>query len=405
MRTAILIIASLSIASPALGQPASQPASQPAHDHAEHTAHAGHDAVAHYTCPMHPSVKSATPGKCPICGMPLVAVKQSELESGTVVIDSATRKNVGIRIGTVERKPMTRKIRAYAQVEYDDAKLFDVAPRVHGWVVALAAKVSGQRVVRGQVLCTLYSPDVYAAELQLLDVLARGADRRSLATFERKLELLGVAKRDIEALRKRRTPHEAIPIRAPVTGYVIDKNVVEGTHADAGTRLFRVASLDEVWVEAKLFEKDASLVAVDQEVTVELAQISGHAAKGRVVQVLPYLDRSARAVVARIALDNPDGLYKPGMYADATIEVPLGEVLSVPEDAVLYAGRTRLVFVAKDGDRLTPVEVEVGHRSDGFIEVRSGLEAGDRVVVSGNFLVAAESRLKSAARYWGGGDD
>lgn len=387
-----IVLLSLLTSSIAYAQPASQPASQPAHE--------GHDHVAHYTCPMHPSVKSAEPGKCPICGMPLTPVKQSELETGTVVIDSATRKNVGIRTAEVTVQPMTRELRAFGDVAYDEARLFDVAPRVHGWVVALAARVSGQRVSRGQVLCTLYSPDVYAAELQLLDVLARGADRRSLATFERKLSLLGVAQRDIEALKKRRTPHEAIPIRAPASGFVIDKNIVEGTHADAGTRLFRVAALDSVWLEARLFEEDASLVAVGQEVKVELAHVAGPAATGRVVQVLPYLDGATRSVVARVALDNPDGHYKPGMYADATFSIPVGEVLQVPEDAVLFAGRTRLVFVERDGDRLTPVEVTTGLRANGRIEIREGLKPGDRVVVSGNFLVAAESRLRSAARYW-----
>ncbi|MEQ9495669.1 MAG: efflux RND transporter periplasmic adaptor subunit [Deltaproteobacteria bacterium] len=366
-----------------------QPASRPAHEH-----------VAHYTCPMHPSVKSAEPGKCPICGMPLTSVKQSELETGTVVIDSATRKNVGIRTAEVTVQPMTRDLRAFATVTYDEARLFDVAPRVHGWVVALAARVSGQRVSRGQVLCTLYSPDVYAAELQLLDVLARGADRRSLATFERKLSLLGVAQRDIEALKKNRKPHEAIPIRAPASGFIIDKNIVEGTHADAGKRLFRVAALDSVWLEARLFEEDASLVAVGQEVEVELAHVAGPAVKGRVVQVLPYLDGATRSVIARVALDNPDGRYKPGMYADAAFSIPIGEVLQVPEDAVLFAGRTRLVFVEREGDRLTPVEVTTGLRANGKIEIREGLKPGDRVVVSGNFLVAAESRLRSAARYW-----
>lgn len=394
MRTVLLTSLLVACATTASAQ-SSQPASQPAHSD-----HAHVDAIAHYTCPMHPSVKSTTPGKCPICGMPLTPVKQSELETGTVVIDSLTRKNVGIRVAPVVKKVMTRKIRAYAEVAYDESRLFDVAPRVHGWVVSLAARVSGQHVTRGQVLCTLYSPDVYAAELQLLDVLARGADRRSLATFERKLELLGVAPRDIEALQKRRTPHEAIPIRAPATGFLIDKNVVEGTHADAGTRLFRVAALDEVWIEAKVFETDAPLVAVGQEVTVELAHVPGHHAKGRVVQVLPYLSRDRRAVIARIAVDNADGIYKPGMYADATLEVPLGEVLQVPEDAVIHAGRTRLVFVERDGDRLMPVEIATGRRSDGFIEVREGLSVGERVVVKGNFLVAAESRLRSAARYW-----
>lgn len=391
-----IVLLSLLTSSIAYAQPASQPASRPA----SQPAHEGHDQVAHYTCPMHPSVKSAEPGKCPICGMPLTPVKQSELETGTVVIDSATRKNVGIRTAEVTVQPMTRELRAFGDVAYDEARLFDVAPRVHGWVVALAARVSGQRVSRGQVLCTLYSPDVYAAELQLLDVLARGADRRSLATFERKLSLLGVAQRDIEALKKRRTPHEAIPIRAPASGFVIDKNIVEGTHADAGTRLFRVAALDSVWLEARLFEEDASLVAVGQEVKVELAHVAGPAATGRVVQVLPYLDGATRSVVARVALDNPDGHYKPGMYADATFSIPVGEVLQVPEDAVLFAGRTRLVFVERDGDRLTPVEVTTGLRANGRIEIREGLKPGDRVVVSGNFLVAAESRLRSAARYW-----
>lgn len=342
----------------------------------------------HYTCPMHPSVKAATQGQCPICGMNLTPV-----HAHGVVVDDAQREKIGVEIATVVARPMTRTVRAYGRVTYDESRLYDVAPRVHGWIVDLVAKVSGQRVRRGQVIAMLYSPEVYAAQQQMLDVLRRNGDARTVATFERKLTLMGVARRDIAALKSKRVLREAFPLRAPVDGYVVEKNIVEGTHAEAGQRLFRVAALDRVWVEADLFERDAPAAALGRIATVTAPNAEA-GLPGVIEQVLPLVDAKTRAIRARVAVDNTVGLLRPGMYADVRIEVPLGSVRQVPIGAVVYAGDRRLVFVDAGHGRLVPRRVDVGHRADGFVEIRSGLEVGDRVVASGNFLIAAESRIE-----------
>lgn len=364
--------------------------------------HAGDD-VSHYTCSMHPSVRREEPGQCPICSMDLSQVTFDEEESGVIRIDEARRGQVGIRTGKVVRAPMTRTIRALGRVAYDESRLKDVTLKLGGWITKLHVTDTGQPVKKGQVLFTLYSPELYATQQEYLLALAShtegGRDDYLIKAAEKKLQLWGLSKGQIDAIAKKGAPLEDVPFHAPASGYVIEKDVVEGAAVEAGERLFRIAALDRVWVEAELYEADLGFVAKGQRAVVALSYVPT-TYLGQVAYVYPYLDPASRTGRVRIEVPNNVLELKPDMYATVSFEIDLGPRLQVPIDAVVYTGPRRLVFVDLGEGRLRPAEVTLGVRSDDVVEVTSGLREGDVVVTSGNFLVAAESRIRSAAKIW-----
>lgn len=373
--------------------------------------HEGHghdgDDVSHYTCSMHPSVRRDAPGTCPMCGMALSPVTFEEQESGVVRIDEARGREIGIRTGKVERAPMQRTLRAVGRVAYDETRLRDVTLKLGGWITKLHVTQTGQPVKQGQLLFTLYSPELFAAQQEYLLARARSGDLAAggrgdalAKAAEKKLELWGLTAAQIAKVAEKGEPLENVPFFAPAGGYVIEKNVVEGAAVMAGERLFRIAALDKVWVEAELFEADLPSVKAGQPATVELSYLPGSVFDGKVAYVYPYLDPAARTGKVRVELPNAGRELKPDMFATVSFAVDLGTRLQIPIDAVVYTGPRRLVFVDLAEGRLRPQEVTLGARTDDKVEVLSGLTEGQTVVTSGNFLVAAESRIRSAAKFW-----
>jgi Cu(I)/Ag(I) efflux system membrane fusion protein len=379
---------------------------------AEHSAdRAQHGDVAYYTCPMHPSVREASPGKCPICGMGLTPVRQEDLDSGTVVVDEVRRQQIGVTTAPAERRSLSRHIRAVGQVRVDETRLTDVNLRMSGWVHKLYVDETGQHVKRTQTLFTLYSPELYAAEREHLTAVKRKREEGSEAlselarASEQRLRLLGMSASQIRELERRGEAWEYVPVLSPATGYVIDKDIVEGGRIEAGSRVYRIADLSRVWIDADVYESDLPQVKVGQPVRVELPYVPGQTYEGRVDYIYPTLAEATRTGRVRVVLENPDLALKPDMYANVALEADLGERLAIADSAVIYTGPRRLVFVDLGEGRLRPQEVEVGVHADGYVEVTRGLQPGDVVVTSGNFLIAAESRIRSATRYWGGAHD
>lgn len=380
--------------------------SKPVADHMGAHEEAGQ--VSHYTCPMHPSVRQKTPGKCPICGMDLAPVTHQDMQSGTVVVDEVRRQQIGVTTSVVERRQLNLEIRALGEVEYDETRLADVNLRMSGWVQKLLVNETGQRVKKGQTLFTLYSPELYAAAREHLTAVRRqkerGADGISELTqaSRQRLRLLGMTGRYIKRLESRNEAWEHVPIASPATGYIIEKNIVEGARIEQGTRVYRIADLSRVWIDAEVYESDLPHITVGQQAKVELPYVPGRAFEGKVDYIHPTLAGATRTAKVRIVLDNPDLVLKPDMYANVGLEVDLGERLAVPDTAVIYTGPRRLVFVDLGEGRLRPQEVTLGVHAEGHYEITGGLEVGDVVVTSGNFLIAAESRIRSAVKYWGG---
>lgn len=369
-----------------------------------------HDEISHWTCPMHPSVHEPGAGACPICGMDLVAVKKSEQETGEVRIGAERRQEIGIRTGVVERGNLSVSVRAVGRVTINERGLEDISLKVGGWITKLHANALGDPVRKGDPLFELYSPDLVAAQQEYLHArqtmmassIPDGRSRfESLVHAARaRLRRWGISDDDLVALDRRGEPSESLAIRSPVSGFVIEKNVVEGSAVEAGIRLLRIAPLDHVWVEAEVYENQVELLELGQVAKISLPYMADRGLKGRIAYVYPVLAGATRTARIRVELPNPDLALRPDMYANVEFQADLGDRILVPASAVLYAGPRRIVFVDMGEGRLRPREVRIGIGNGDVYEVLEGLEPGEQIVLSGNYLVASESRLKSALTQW-----
>jgi Cu(I)/Ag(I) efflux system membrane fusion protein len=369
-------------------------------------------AIDHFTCSMHPSVKQSGPGTCPICGMGLIPVTKEQQQQGVVMIDEVRRQLIGVRTEPVVTAPMRDTFRAVGHVAYDESSLADVNLKVRGWITKLFVNETGQRVGKGQTLFTMYSPELYNAEQDFLLGMQGAAASASegdsgphrtglLAHASRqRLHLLGLNDAQIDAVAQSGKPSEDIAIPSPASGFIIEKNVVEGASVDAGTRLYRIAALSRVWVDADVYESDLAHVGVGQRATITLDYLPGRAYEAKVAYVYPYLDPAARTGRVRLELANKDLDLRPGMYASVALASDLGTRVQVPASAVVYTGPRRLVFVDLGNGRFRPTEVQVGTEANGMYEVLAGVSSGDQVATSGVFLIAAEARISTAAKYW-----
>jgi len=355
--------------------------------------------ISHYTCPMHPSVHEKHDGKCPICGMDLVPVTKSEAQSGAVRVDPERLQKIGVRFATAERAPFVRELRALGRVTWDETKLVDVTFKVRGFVRDLRADALGARVARGDPLFSVYSPELYSAQAEYLQAL-RSENVPLREAARARLRLWDVAERDVAALEQRGAPLEALPVRSPASGVLVEKNIVEGAAFEPGMRLFRIAPLEHVWVEAEVYGSDLPLVAVGQSARIGVPIQPGVSLEGRVAYVLPSLASETRTARVRIELENGDLALRPEMFVDVFLHADLGERLLVPASAVIVAGERKVVFADRGEGRLEPRTVTTGAANEDQIEIVSGLADGERVVASGNFLIAAESRIQSALEQW-----
>lgn len=358
------------------------------------------DGVAYHTCSMHPSVKSKTPGTCPLCSMDLEPVTHAELQSGVIFVDAQRRQVIGVRTEYVQNRALTKSIRAPGVVTYDQTRLTDVSLKYRGWVGELHADYVGKAVVEGRPLLTIYSPELFTAQQEYLDAATAGRNERLREATRTRLLLWDFTAEQIDELERRGTPQQYVPVFSPVTGTVIEKNAVRGSAIEPAARVYRIADLSRVWIEAELYDAEIPLVSVGQEVGVELSYLPGRPLAGTVSYIYPYLDAKTRRGRARIEADNPNGLLKPDMYVGVRIEVPLGERLAVPEEAILYGGESRIVFLDLGEGKLRPQRITTGTRAGDLVEVVEGLSEGDVVVTSGNFLIASESKLKAGIEKW-----
>ena len=391
-------------ADPALGSP------HAGHGGAPPAAADGEGEIAYYTCPMHTYIRSHEPGTCPVCSMTLVPVTREELSTGTVMIDAQRRQAIGVRTAPVERRVIEKTIRTVGRITYDETRLSDVSLKVGGWIGTLYADAPGKKVQAGAPLFTLYSPELYSAQEEYLTALrsqeaARGTSAPDRADYlveaaATRLRLWDVTDAQLQEIQAGRAPLKYFPIVSPATGFIVEKNVVEGASLMPGERLFRIAALDEIWIEASLYESEFPLVFAGQPVRVTLPYLPDRRISGKVAFIYPYLDGEARTGRIRIVVENPDLDLRPDMYATVELDVDLGSRLVVPESAVIYAGPRQFVFLDLGEGRLRPQRVELGLKTSDFVEVTDGVSEGDPIVVSGNFLVAAESRLKTAMENW-----
>lgn len=327
-----------------------------------------------------------------------------------VRLSADAARRIGVRYAVAESKIIDRTIETVGTVTYDETRIADVSPKIDGWVERLYVDFTGAPVRRGQPLLALYSPMLVSAQEEL--ILARrlfdeaAADPTSRSA-ERARQLLEASRRrlaywDIPAAQVRRIeesgqPTKTLTLTAPASGFVVEKNVFEGGRVAPGVNLYRIADLSTVWVEGEVFERDLSRVRQGQAARVSVQAYPGEAFTGKVAYVYPTVSLEARTGRVRVELANPQGRLKPGMYVRVALEVPSGDPrLVVPRDAVHATGERAWVFVKDPDGTLIAREVETGLVAGREIEILSGLEEGESVVASANFLIDAESSMGSA---------
>lgn len=339
------------------------------------------------------------------------AAANSAMGSGTVTLTAAQERELGVTFGSVEVRPLVGDTRAVGVVTVDESRLAQVAPKFSGFVERLYVNETGQPVSRGQPLLDVYSPDVLAAEQDLLlaEQLQRNIGQSTIpgvppsttdlvAAAKRRLELWGIAPAQIDDVIRTGTVRRAFTLYSPASGVVVQKNVIQGQSIAAGQTLYTIADLSDVWIDAQLREADASAARTGAGADIEVTGLPGRVFKGRVAYVYPTLDSASRAVRARVVVSNGDGALKPGMYATVHLRAATRSALTVPTSAVLRTGTRNVVFVEMGGGHLMPMEIEVGQTAGDYTEVLSGLEPGQRVATSAQFLLDSESNLAEVMR-------
>lgn len=360
-----------------------------------------------------PSSISDKPGKSAM-GMDLVPVYEDESkESGgfTVTIDPVVVQNMGVRVAKVTLGRVNQTIRAVGYLTEAEPNIHDINLRVSGWLEKLYADTEGEHVKKGEPLFELYSPEVQVAVGELIaarmesaslgastDKLVRDNVQTLLSSSRRKLLQWGLTENEADRLSKLDQPPRTVIFYSPITGHMIQKNVVEGASVKAGDRVLQIVDHSTLWVDAQVYEQDLSLIKLGEKVTTTFESMPGKTVEGKVIFIHPHLDPSTRTARVRMTLPNPNLTLRPGMYAIAEISAELGdEALLVPREAVIDTGTRQIVFLALGNGRFEPREIKTGlSSSDGMLQVLEGLSRDDTVVTSGQFLLDAESRMKEA---------
>ena len=350
--------------------------------------------VLYYQHPHNPSIRSDEPRKDEM-GMDYIPVyadaDNDDVDPEIVRITPAVIQNMGVRTATVERGSLARGIRTVGFVEVDEATQSHVHLRTEGWIEDLQVRTTGERVEAGQVLFRLYSPVLVNAQEELLQIMRRGSD---LNPARQRLRALGMDDSAIRTLEERGEVLQLVPVRAAQDGIVQSLNVAEGMYVQPGTEVMSIADLSRIWVIADLFEHQSDAVREGLAAEVHLPFRAGETLNGRVGYIYPTLASPTRTIRARLSFDNPDGRLKPGMWADVHIEgEATGDVTHVPAEAVIRTGHQDRVIAALGDGRFQAREVRMGRRIGDRMEVLEGLEEGDLIVTSGQFLIDSESSV------------
>jgi Cu(I)/Ag(I) efflux system membrane fusion protein len=365
----------------------------------------GQKKILYWVDPMHPAYTSDKPGIAPDCGMTLVPVYADGAAPSTstvagyanVKLTSERQQLIGVQTGMAEVRSLGRSVRTVGRVAVDETRLYKISTKFDGYIEKLYVNVTGQQIRKGQPLFSVFSPDLLSTQQEYL--LARRAAKQSpslLAASRQRLLLWDVTPAEIRELERTGAARKSLTIYSPANGYVLNKIAVEGARVAPGEPLFEIANLDRVWIQADVYESELQFIRLGATATTTLSYIPGRTWTGRVTFIAPTVDPMTRTVKVRSEFDNADGALKPEMFGDVVIDQPERQVVVVPYSAVLQTGTRSVVFVVKGNGTFDPREVQTGTKSGDFMEVRSGVQAGEKVVTQANFLIDSESRLKAA---------
>jgi Cu(I)/Ag(I) efflux system membrane fusion protein len=347
--------------------------------------------------PMVPTQRFDHPGKSPFMDMQLVPVEEAGDESGTIKISSQVQQNLGIRTAQVTRGTLDQVITATATVGYDERDVVLVPARANGFIERLRVRATLDPVHKGQPLADLYVPDWVAAQEEYLAVkgLKSAGAADLLEGARQRMRLAGMTDDLIQTFETGGKVQSHFTVIAPITGVISELNAREGMTVMSGAPLFRVNGLATVWINAEVPESLGGQLRSGDAVKAQTPALPGVVFDGKVATVLPHVDLATRTRTARIQLANPQMQLVPGMFVTVHFAPrTLQGVLLVPSEAVIETGTRRVVILAEGAGRFRPVNVETGSEGDGHTEIRSGLTAGQTVVVSGQFLLDSEASLK-----------
>ena len=362
------------------------PAAAPASDERE---------ILYWVAPMDPGYRRDGPGKSPM-GMDLVPVYADDGDGRTVTIAPEIVQNLGVRTTRSERSRLWRGIDTVGYVDYDESKVSHIHLRTEGWLERLYVESEGERVSRGQRLFDLYAPELVNAQEEYVQALQLG--NRDLAQASRdRLEALGIPDDQIAKLKKTRRVQQTIMLYAPQDGVVSTLPVREGMFVRPAMRVMSLADLSSVWLLAEVYERQADWVKVDQPAEVRLTYRPGEVWQGEVEYIYPSLDPKTRTLRVRLRFDNPQEVLKPNMYASVRIfGGPREDIIVVPLQALIRTGRAERIIIALGDGRFEAREVQAGIESGDWIEIIEGLDTGEEVVISGQFLIDSEASLKAS---------
>lgn len=373
--------------------------------------------IKYWVAPMDPTYIRNEPGKSPM-GMDLVPVYEEaggmKEPASTIRIDPVTIQNMGIRTASAMRQPITKTIRTFGNVTYDETRMVSVNTKFDGWIEKLHVNFVGEQVRHGQPLFDIYSPELVTAQEEYLLALeaqrslgdsafesVRDSSRRLLAAARKRMQYWDMSPSQIKRLASTGQVRKAITIFSPSSGVVIKKNALEGQFVKAGQNQYEIVDLSTVWVDVDIYEYELLYVQEGMSAQMELSYIPGERFNGEVLYIYPYLSKATRTVRLRLAFPNPELRLKPDMYANIRLEAELagGPSLVIPQEAVIDTGVRRIVFVSRGQGRFEPREVEIGVEVNGHqYQVLEGLDEGDEIVISAQFMLDSESRLREAVQ-------
>ena len=348
--------------------------------------------------PMYPQQKFDKPGKSPFMDMQLVPVyADDKSEQGGVTVSSRAQQNLGMRTTPAEITELRQELRAVGAVQADERRMARAEVRVTGWIEKLRVRAVNDPVHAGQVLADLYAPDLVSAQEEYL--LARrmakvnAADEPLARAGRRRLESMGYPEGELRKLEQSGMASRTTPILAPISGTLSELGVREGAMVQPGMAAFTLTDLSSVWIIVEVPEAQAAMLRIGLRAETSVQTLPGRVFEGRLDYVYPELNAQARTVKARITLANSGMALRPGMFVEVVLVSAERKALTVPTEAVIQTG-TRSVVIVMDGERFRAATVKAGAERDGRTEILGGLNQGERVVASGQFLIDSEASLK-----------
>lgn len=389
-----------------------------------------------YVCPMHPQIIRDVPGSCPICGMDLVKVEIEEDDSGgerkllyyrhphnpsitsdkpmkdemgmdfipiyddgggpAVKISPVVENNMGVRTATVSRDKLWRRIDTVGYVDFDENYISHIHLRTKGWIEKLYVKSEGERVKKGQLLFEVYSPDLVNAQEEYLQALKSG-NKRLISASKERLMALGISGHQIRQIQKSKQASQYIQIYALQDGIIAKLSARDGMYVTPAFEVMSLADLSSVWLLAEVFESQADWVKVGQAAEVRLPYLPGQVWEGEVQYIYPSLNPKTRTLKVRLQFKNPEEALKPNMFADVTIYGGARtNILLIPREALIRTGQGERVIMAEGNGRFRQRKVVAGIESGDWVQIITGLQSGDVVVTSGQFLIDSEASLKAS---------